>query len=103
MFFIEDIVSYLPCNKTTFYEHKLNESNAIKDALQKVKTETKVSMRSKWYKSDNATLQMGLMKLISSDEERKKLSQSHIDHTTKGKEITSITRTIVDESTDKNS
>ena len=59
-------------------------------------------MRSKWYKSDNATLQMGLMKLISSDEERQRLSQTHIDHTTKGKEITSITRTIVDESTNTN-
>ena len=97
LFFIEDIVSYLPCNKTTFYEHKLNESNAIKDALTKVKTEIKVSMRSKWYKSDNATLQMGLMKLIGTDEERKKLSQNHTDHTTGGEKITSITRTIINE------
>ena len=97
LFFIEDIVSYLPCNKTTFYEHKLNESNAIKDALTKVKTEIKVSMRSKWYKSDNPTLQMGLMKLIGTDEERKKLSQNHTDHTTGGEKITSITRTIINE------
>ena len=87
LFFIEDIVSYLPCNKTTFYEHKLNESNAIKDALTKVKTEIKVSMRSKWYKSDNPTLQMGLMKLIGTDEERKKLSQNHTDHTTGGEKL----------------
>ena len=103
LFFIEDIVSYLPCSKPTFYEHKLNEVNAIKEALLKVKTDIKVSMRSKWYKSDNATLQMGLMKLISTAEERKRLSQTHIDHTTKDKEITSITRTIVNESTDTNS
>ena len=87
LFFIEDIVSYLPCNKTTFYEHKLNESNAIKEALTKVKTDIKVSMRSKWYKSDNATLQMGLMKLIGTDEERKKLSQNHTDHTTGGEKL----------------
>jgi len=97
LFFIEDIVSYLPCNKTTFYEHKLNESNAIKEALTKVKTDIKVSMRSKWYKSENPTLQMGLMKLIGTDEERKKLSQNHTDHTTGGEKITSITRTIINE------
>jgi len=34
-------------------------------------------MRSKWYKSENATLQMGLMKLISTDEELRKLSMQH--------------------------
>jgi len=77
----------LPCNKTTFYEHKLNESNAIKEALTKVKTDIKVSMRSKWYKSENPTLQMGLMKLIGTDEERKKLSQNHTDHTTGGEKL----------------
>ena len=87
LFFIEDIVSYLPCNKTTFYEHKLNESNDIKEALLKVKTDIKVSMRSKWYKSENATLQMGLMKLIASDDERKRLSQKFNDVTTNGKDI----------------
>jgi hypothetical protein len=87
LFFIEDIVSYLPCTKPTFYEHKLNELDSIKDALTKVKTEIKVSMRSKWYKSENATLQMGLMKLIGSDEERRRLSQTHTDITTDGKSL----------------
>jgi predicted double-glycine peptidase len=77
LFFIADVVSYLPCSYVTFYEHKLNESNAIKDALTKVKTDIKVSMRSKWYKSSNPTLQMGLMKLISSNEELKKLAMNH--------------------------
>ena len=103
LFFIDDIVSYLPCSTATFYNHKLEELETIKDALTKVKTEIKVSMRSKWYKSDNATLQMGLMKLIGSDDERKRLSQSHTDITSGGKEITSVTRTIVDESTNTNS
>ena len=72
----------------TFYTHKLQELQTIKDALTKVKTEIKVSMRSKWYKSENATLQMGLMKLIGSDDERKRLSQTHSDITTDGKPIT---------------
>jgi hypothetical protein len=77
LFFIEDIVSYLPCDKTTFYAHKLHESNAIKDALLEVKTNLKVSMRSKWFRSENATLQLALMKLLSNDEELRKLSMQH--------------------------
>jgi len=84
LFFIEDVVCYMDCSKTTFYSYKLNESDTIKELLTKVKTELKVSMRSKWYKSTNATLQMGLMKLISNDIEIKKLSMQQVDITTKG-------------------
>lgn len=87
LFFIEDIVCYLPCDKKTFYNHNLHELHSIKGALTKVKTDIKVSMRSKWYKSDNATLQMGLMKLISGSEERKRLSQTYTDLTTDGDKI----------------
>ena len=54
--------------------HELEKLETIKEALLKVKTDIKVSMRSKWYKSQNATLQMGLMKLLSNDEELRKLS-----------------------------
>lgn len=87
LIFIDDVVSYLPCCSRTFYDHELQELQTIKDALTKVKTELKVSMRSKWYKSENATLQMGLYKLIGSDQERKYLSQTHQDVTTDGKPI----------------
>ena len=79
LFFIEDVVAYLPCSKETFYQHKLHESDALKSALLKVKTEIKVSMRSKWYKSENPTLQMGLMKLIASPDELKQLSMTHVE------------------------
>ena len=77
LFFIEDVVAYLPCDKSTFYAHKLHESNTIKEALLTVKTNIKVSMRSKWYLSEQPTLQLALMKLISSEEELRKLSMSH--------------------------
>jgi hypothetical protein len=73
LFFIEDVVAFLPCDKTTFYNHKLHEFNSIKDALEKNKVEIKTSMRSKWYKSDNPTLQMGLYKLIGTSEEAERL------------------------------
>tara|TARA_R110001583_G_scaffold36922_4_gene121085 strand:+ start:145 stop:525 length:381 start_codon:yes stop_codon:yes gene_type:complete len=77
LFFIEDIVSYLPCDKKTFYNHNLHEFPTIKEALLKVKTDLKVSMRSKWYKSNTPVLQLSLMKLICTDLEREKLSMQH--------------------------
>ena len=77
LFFIQDVIAYLPCCSATFYNHELEKLETIKDELQKVKVEIKVSMRNKWYKSDNATLQMGLMKLLSTDQELRKLSMQH--------------------------
>ena len=77
LFFIQDVIAYLPCCSATFYNHELEKLETIKDELTKVKVEIKVSMRNKWYKSDNATLQMGLMKLLSTDEELRKLSMQH--------------------------
>ena len=108
LFFIADVTSYLPCSYKTFYEYKLHESDNIKAALLKVKTDIKVSMRSKWYKSDNPTLQMGLMKLISSPEELKKLSMSYTDITTNNESINAIFTTDLlhvptDDSTPKDS
>jgi hypothetical protein len=88
LFFIEDIVAFLPCDKTTFYrffEVNCNEYNELKDLLETNRTELKVSMRSKWYKSNAPALQMALMKLICTDEERKMLSMTHTDVTTNGK------------------
>lgn len=79
LFFIEDVVAYLPCSRATFYNLELDKLDSIKSALTKVKTEIKVSMRSKWYKSENPTLQMGLMKLIASPEELKQLSMTHVE------------------------
>ena len=90
LFFLEDIVAFLPCNKTTFYVFfptESNESNELKELLNKNRTELKVSMRSKWYKSNAPALQMALMKLICNDEERRMLSMQHNDITTNGKEI----------------
>jgi hypothetical protein len=72
LFFIEDIVAFLPCQKSTFYDLipvSSNEMNELKELLNLNRTELKVSMRSKWYKSNAPALQMALMKLIASPEE----------------------------------
>lgn len=79
LFFIEDIIAFLPCSKPTFYEHFPNESNYYKmmfEQLERNRTELKVSMRSKWYTSNAPALQMALMKLIATPEELRKLSMN---------------------------
>lgn len=92
LFFIEDIVSFLPIVKKTFYEYfplESNEINELKELLEQNRVELKVSMRSKWFKSNAPALQMALMKLICTDDERKKLAMTYTetDITTNGKDV----------------
>ena len=80
LFFIEDIVSFLPCAKPTFYDFfppDSNELNELKELLEQNRVTLKVSMRSKWYTSNAPALQMALMKLIATPEELRKLSMHH--------------------------
>jgi len=89
LFFIEDIVAFIPCDKTTFYKFfpvESNELNALKELLSENKIKTKSSIRSKLYKGRETGL-LALYKLIGTDEERKKLSQVYQDVTTNGKDI----------------
>lgn len=106
LFFIEDIVAFLPCNKTTFYDFfptESNELNELKEMLETNRTELKVSMRSKWYKSNAPALQMALMKLIATDDELRKLSMNHTDVTSAGNKIeNSPIINIIRTSNDKN-
>jgi hypothetical protein len=91
LFFIEDIVAFLPCSKNYFYDHfptDSNEYDILKGLLETNRIELKVSMRSKWYKSNAPALQMALYKIIASSEEHKALQMNYTDHTTQGEKIT---------------
>lgn len=72
--FAEEVISYLPCSKGTYYAHGLNELDTIKDALTKNRTDLKAGLRKKWYESDNATKQVALYKLIGTEEEAHRLN-----------------------------
>ena len=90
LIFVEEVASFIGVAKPTFYLHfsiDSNEMNELKRLIEVNKISLKTSMRKKWYDSDNPTLQMGLMKLLASPEEHKKLSQNYTDHTTDGKAI----------------
>lgn len=82
LIFVEEVVAFIGINKTTFYDHfpiDSNEINELKGLIETNKISLKTSMRKKWYDSENATLQMGLMKLIATPEELKKLSMQYIE------------------------
>ena len=82
LFFVEDIVAFLPCAKPTFYDFfppESNELNELKELLEQNRVTLKVSMRSKWYTSNAPALQMALMKLIATPEELKKLSMQFVE------------------------
>ena len=93
--FIDDISTYLPCSRATFYNHQLDKVDAIKDSLVKNRVELKVAMRDKWFKSDSPPLQIALMKLISSDDERRAMSTSFME--TKQKHKVEDLREFTDE------
>lgn len=81
LLFIEDIIALLPCDKTTFYRFfppDSNEYNEIKSGLEKNRVSMKSNMRQKWYKSDNPTLQVALMKIIANEDEAARLSGNNM-------------------------
>jgi hypothetical protein len=104
LIFIEEIVSFLPCSKPTFYEYfppDSNELNELKAIIEDNTINIKSGLRNKWYESDNATLQMALYKLTAREEERKKLAMSYVDNTTKGEKINGIQVEIIRTKDDK--
>lgn len=82
LFFIEDVIAYLPCGRTYFYDTvQLNKDADILALLEKNRIEIKVSMRKKWFASDHPALQLGLYKLIGSDAEADRLgNKQKLEH-----------------------
>jgi hypothetical protein len=87
LFFIDDIVAFLPIARSTFYEWELDKSDELKELLDKNRIEVKSSLRSKWYKSNAPALQLALYKLIASPDEHRSLQMNYQDVTSNGKTI----------------
>jgi len=85
LMFIEEIIAFVPFTKPTFYKHKLNEINAIKELTDGNRIRAKVKQKNYWENSDNATLRVAFYKLIGTDEEYKRLANARqeIDQTNK--------------------
>ena len=79
LFFIEDVVAWLPCSRSTFWEYypdKSDEMDTLKDLLEKNKVEVKSALRSKWFKGNNPLTQMALYKLIGTEEEYHRIAST---------------------------
>ena len=98
LFFIEDIVAWLPCDKTTFYRFfptECNEYNTLKKLLEDNKVRMKTSIRAKLYRGKGADL-IALYKMICTDEERKAIAMVNKTDLTSGDEPLSVKFEIVD-------
>jgi len=80
--FIDEVPYAIGISKGTFYNHNLHELDSIKEALNENRITIKKGLRDKWYKSDNATVQIALYKLIGTDEESDKINsqKNSIEH-----------------------
>ena len=90
LFFVDDIVAWLPCGKTWWYDNfppDSEEMNYLKEKLDMNKARTKSAIRAKLFKGEKAAELLSLYRLICTNEERQMLNQQYIDHTTKGDKI----------------
>ena len=86
LFFIEDVVAFIPCGRSYFYEHfkdGMDEMDTIKEMLEENKIKTKSSIRAKLWKSNRASELLALYRLIATPEEHQKLNQSYVEQTTR--------------------
>lgn len=88
--FFDHCFGFTSFSRATAYNHSLDNLDSIKDAINQNRVTAKNYMLNKWIASDNPTLQISAMRLLSDTEEHKKLNQSYTDHTTNGKNINEI-------------
>jgi hypothetical protein len=88
LYFITDVFPYLPCSTTYYYNHDMSSDPDVVDAIMKNRIRLKQGMRRKWSDSDSAQLQTNLYRLIADDDEYQRLTKTHQDITTNGKDVT---------------
>ena len=81
LLFINEIFAYVPYSRAQFYNLQLDKDEEVRDELNKNKIQTKQALRGRWYKSDNATTQIALYKLIAEEEELRRLTNVNIEAT----------------------
>lgn len=98
LFFIRDVVAFLPISKSKFYElfdAEMDTMDTYKDKmfgelvemLEENKIQTKCKIRKKLEKGDKASELLALYRMICTPDERREINQSYIDHTSNGNEI----------------
>lgn len=82
LYFIDDLVAFLPCSRSTFYEHFPKESKAskeLRELLEDNRIATKQEIRTKLLQSSKASELLAVYKMIATDEERKAISSQYTE------------------------
>ena len=80
--FIDELVSYLPVSRSTFYTYFPADSDnldILKGLIEENKISIKSTMRKKWLKSDAPALQISLYKLLATDDEMSRLTINKVE------------------------
>lgn len=78
IFSFKDIfVYYKGCTRQWAYELDIDKNDTIKGLIYDNKRKGVATLLSKWIKSNNPTLEIAAMRIISDDDERMKLSMTH--------------------------
>ena len=87
LFFFSDVIAFLPCHPTTFYEYfrpDEKEHTELREMLEANKIRTKSSIRAKLFKSSKAAELLALYRLICTPEEHRLLNQQYIENKIEG-------------------
>ena len=98
--FFSHAFAYTSFSAATAYNHGLEKLDTIKEALAKNRASGVTYMLNKWISSDNATLQIAAMRIISDEELRRSLNQQYIEQTIKEQPLFNID--VKEESETKN-
>jgi len=91
LFFISDIVAYVPCSRSTFYSYFTEDSDELdefKELLEQNRVKTKSAIRAKLFQSNKAGELLALYRLICTPDERRVLNQQYIEMNAKDDSIT---------------
>lgn len=98
LLFVKDVIDNLPLSQSTFYDYfpaESEESEALRQILDKNKVNIKTALRAQWLQSDNATMQLALYRLCASPDEHKMLNQKYVDHTSGGEKISAEDKSVI--------
>ena len=92
--FINEICSFIECSESTFFNHKMQELESIKGALEKNKVAIKHGIRRNWESDGNATEKVALYKILGTQDERDALNGGSKQQESGKVEIEIIDKTI---------
>jgi len=71
---ITEVCSFIGISEATFYRHELHKDEDVQNEILANKVHITWKLKSKWFLSDNPTLQIALFKLTCSEDEAHRLN-----------------------------